>query len=172
MSSALRVRRSVAADWPALKALRLAALLDAPTAFGVSHAEALHNPDSQWLARAAGSGPGTFFMAFDGEQAIGMAAAVRAGDAHIGLIAMWVAPGWRGGDHGVARRLVDAVKDHAAGAEITLEVAPTNLRAVAFYERQGFVFEEHTERLASHPDIELRRMRHRGAGSASASGPA
>ena len=164
MSAALRVRRSVAADWPALKALRLAALLDAPTAFGVSHAEALHNPDSQWLARADGSGPATFFMAFDGAQAIGMAAAVGAADDRIGLIAMWVAPAWRGGEHGVGGRLVDAVKEHAAGADITLEVAPTNTRAVAFYQRQGFVFQEHTERLASHPDIELRRMRHQGLG--------
>lgn len=59
----VRVRPCVAADWPALKQVRLAALLDAPQAFGVSHAEALANPDSQWQARAAATGPARFFLA-------------------------------------------------------------------------------------------------------------
>lgn len=162
MNRSVIVRRTVASDWRALKALRLAALLDAPMAFGVSHAEAAANPDSQWITRAEGSGPATFFMAFDGEQPIGMAAAVRGDDEPVGLIAMWVAPAWRGSDRKVAGLLVDAVKAHAAGVPIILEVAPSNLRAVAFYERQGFAFQQHTERLASHPEIELRRMQHGG----------
>jgi hypothetical protein len=58
--TAIVIRQTVAADWPALKQLRLAALRDAPTAFGVTHAQALGNSDAQWQARADGSGPGTF----------------------------------------------------------------------------------------------------------------
>jgi hypothetical protein len=47
----------------------------------------------------------------------------------------------------------------AAGAtELLLEVAPSNARAVAFYVRQGFRFQAHVERLASHPEIEVQRM--------------
>lgn len=155
------VRPTVLEDWRTLKQLRLAALLDAPTAFGVSHAEALDNPDSQWQARAAGTGPGTFYVAFDQDRAVGMAAAVAASAGQVALIAMWVAPGWRGSDRQIASRLVDAVKGRAlaVGAdEVILEVAPANRRAVAFYQREGFRFQDHTERLASHPEIELRRM--------------
>ena len=155
------VRPTVAADWPALKQLRLAALRDAPTAFGVTHAQALGNSDAQWLARAAGSGPGTFYMAWHGQEAIGMAAAVSGDDGKVGLIAMWVAPAWRGDPRSVAARLVDAVKARAVAvgaAGLLLEVAPSNARAVAFYARQGFQFQSHVERLASHPEIEVQRM--------------
>ena len=153
------VRPTVQADWPVLKAVRLAALADAPTAFGVSHAEALANPDSQWMARAAGTGPGRFFLAFQDERANGMAARVRHDDGRASLIAMWVAPAARG--MGAADVLVDAVKARAAadGArELILEVAPDNVRAVDFYRRHGFRFQSHREALASHPHIELQRM--------------
>lgn len=168
------VRKTVAADWETLKALRLAALQDAPTAFGVSHAAALADADSRWHARAAGTGPATFFMAFDGDEAVGMVAAVGSDDGRVGLIAMWVHPAWRGsaaasahvagrdGAAGVADMLVEAVKAHAGGAAIILEVAPTNHRAVAFYARHGFGFQPHVERLASHPEIEVQRMQHGG----------
>ena len=165
------VRRTTAADWQCLKQLRLAALLDAPTAFCVSHAEAAGDDNARWQARAAGTGPATFYVAFDGEAAIGMAAAVAVDDDRIGLIAMWVAPGWRGAAARVGDRLVQAVKDHAGERDVILEVAPSNGRAVAFYERHGFRFQAHTERLASHPEIEVRRMSAAG-GSGPGSGPA
>ncbi|WP_426193386.1 GNAT family N-acetyltransferase [Massilia sp. DWR3-1-1] len=159
------VRHTAAADWALLKGLRLAALRDAPTAFGVSHAQALADPDSDWQRRAAGTGPSTFFLAFEHDEAIGMAAAVAVDDRRMGLIAMWVSPPARGrqagAGGGVADRLVDAVKARAADAgasELILEVAPSNRRAVALYARHGFVFQSHVEYLASHPHIALRRM--------------
>ena len=157
--SAVTVRPTTLQDWPLLKAVRLAALADAPTAFGVSHAEALANPDQQWMARAAGTGPGRFFLAFQRERAIGMAASVAQDNARASLIAMWVDPAARG--LGAADRLIDAVKAHAAAQgvdEVILEVAPDNTRAVDFYKRHGFAFQSYRERLASHPDIELQRM--------------
>jgi ribosomal protein S18 acetylase RimI-like enzyme len=75
------------------------------------------------------------------------------------LIAMWVAPAQRGSD--AARRLVDAVKDHArelAHARVVLDVDPDNLRAARFYRREGFVFLDEWEPLASHPAISVQRM--------------
>jgi hypothetical protein len=60
------IRPTVLEDWPVLKAVRLAALAEAPMAFGVSLAEALANPDQQWRDRAAGKGAGRFFLAFSG----------------------------------------------------------------------------------------------------------
>jgi ribosomal protein S18 acetylase RimI-like enzyme len=162
---AIVVRQTLVADWAVLKALRLAALLESPTAFGVSHAQALADPDSDWQRRAAGTGPATFFLAFAQGEAIGMAALVAVDDTRTGLIAMWVSPPARGrlpgAEGGVADRLVDAVKARAtdAGAsELVLEVAPSNSRAVALYARHGFVFQSHVEYLASHPHIALRRM--------------
>lgn len=213
------VRPTVAADWAVLKALRLTALRDAPTAFGVSHAEALKDSDGRWQARAAGDGPASFFLAWSGGEAVGMAAALCMADGRASLIAMWVSPRWRGaaaaaaavgGDGAadpnapehkkasaaarkdasavaahasqstslsgaaatppkagdatqdrVADLLIYAVKQHAramAAAELLLEVAPSNRRAVAFYQRHGFRFQPHVERLASHPDIVVQRM--------------
>ncbi|WP_290606942.1 hypothetical protein [Janthinobacterium sp.] len=78
--SRLRIRPATAADGPALKSTRLAALLDAPTAFGASHASAASFSDAHWQQRASPTPQCTFFLAFDAEQTIGLAAQVVAGD--------------------------------------------------------------------------------------------
>jgi ribosomal protein S18 acetylase RimI-like enzyme len=162
-NSAVEVRHTSVSDWCVLKALRLAALADAPTAFGVSLADAAANPDAQWMTRAAGKGPGRFYLAWQDGHAIGMAASVRSeadrAASTAGLIAMWVAPQARGS--GAASLLVETIQA-ALRAEgvgtLLLEVAPDNARAVAFYQRHGFAFQAHRERLASHPHIEVQRM--------------
>ncbi|WP_426113356.1 GNAT family N-acetyltransferase [Massilia sp. PWRC2] len=160
----ITVRPTVATDWPALRQLRLAALLESPHAFGVSHAEALASSDDAWLVRAAGSGAATFFMVFDDDQAVGMAAAVATSPGRLGLIAMWVSPHRRGAgaDGGrMADQLIAAIKAHSlkqGALELTLEVAPDNHRAVALYARHGFRFVPHVEPLASQPQIFVQRM--------------
>ncbi|MEG1325637.1 MAG: GNAT family N-acetyltransferase, partial [Janthinobacterium sp.] len=148
------IRPTTAGDWPALKATRLAALLDAPTAFGANHASAAAFSDADWQQRAVSTPQRTFFLAFDGEQAIGLAAQVVAADGVCHLIAMWVQSDYRGLD--VARKLVDAVKQCAVGhghGRLVLDVAPENTRAAAFYQKQGFVFLPEWEALESHPHI-------------------
>ena len=157
--SRLRICPATAADWPALKSTRLAALLDAPTAFGASHASAAAFSDDDWLQRAIPTPQRTFFLAFDAEQAIGLAAQVAAGDGECHLIAMWVRSDYRGRD--VAAALVDAVKQRAMDnghARLVLDVAPENTRAAAFYEKQGFVFLPEWEALDSHPHIQVQKM--------------
>ena len=129
------IRHTTGADWPALKATRLAALLDAPTAFGASHASAAAFSDADWQQRAISTPQRTFFLAFDGEQAIGLAAQVVAGNGECHLIAMWVHPEYRG-----------------------LDVALENARAAAFYQKQGFVFLPEWEPLESHPHIQVQKM--------------
>ncbi|NBV20174.1 MAG: GNAT family N-acetyltransferase, partial [Janthinobacterium sp.] len=62
------IRPTTAGDWPALKSARLAALLDAPTAFGASHASAARFSDADWQQRAIPTPQRTFFLAFDAEQ--------------------------------------------------------------------------------------------------------
>ena len=63
-----------------LKESRLAALLDAPTPCGASHASAASFSDAHWQQRASPTPQCTFFLAFDAEQTIGLAAQVVAGD--------------------------------------------------------------------------------------------
>ena len=153
------IRPTSAADWQALKATRLAALLDAPTAFGASHASAARFSGAEWQQRAVSTPQRTFFLAFDGELAIGLAAQVVAGNGECHLIAMWVHPEYRG--MAVAQGLVDAVKQRAVDnghARLVLDVAPENARAAAFYQKQGFVFLPEWEPLESHPHIQVQKM--------------
>lgn len=163
------IRSTTEADWKALKAIRLASLLDAPTAFGVSHASAAAETDAAWRERAAGRGRATFILAFrhGHDEAAGMVAYIPAPlqdteqdiERECGLIAMWVAPALRG--TGTAAALVDAVKTRACSEghdRVVLDVAPENLRAAAFYRKQGFVFLPEWEALASHPHIRVQKM--------------
>jgi ribosomal protein S18 acetylase RimI-like enzyme len=153
------IRPTSAADWPALKATRLAALLDAPTAFGTSHASAARLSDADWQQRAISTPQRTFFLAFDADHAIGLAAQVVAGSGECHLIAMWVAQQYRG--LAVAQGLVDAVKQCAVDnghPRLVLDVAPENARAAAFYRKQGFVFLPEWEPLESHPHILVQKM--------------
>ncbi|MCC7680574.1 GNAT family N-acetyltransferase [Janthinobacterium sp. FW305-128] len=155
----LLIRPTAASDWPALKATRLAALLDAPTAFGASHASAAAFSDADWQQRATSTPQRTFFLAFDGEQAIGLAAQVVAGNGECHLIAMWVQSAYRG--LAVAQGLVEAVKQCAVDnghVRLVLDVAPGNARAAAFYQKQGFVFLPEWEALESHPHIRVQKM--------------
>ncbi len=153
------IRPTTASDWPALKATRLAALLDAPTAFGASHASAARFSDADWQQRAVSTPQRTFFLAFDREHAIGLAAQVVAGNGECHLIAMWVQQPYRG--LAVAQGLVDAVKECAVDnghVRLVLDVAPENARAAAFYRKQGFVFLPEWEPLESHPHIQVQKM--------------
>lgn len=154
------IRRTTEADWPILKQIRLAALLDAPTAFGVTHASAAANTDEQWRDRAAGRGPATYLLAFNGEGApIGMVGGVLSTAQEFNLIAMWVQPAQRGS--GAAAALVEAMLAHAAAQghrRVVLDVAPENSRAAAFYKKRRFRFLPHWEALESHPHIQLQKM--------------
>jgi len=158
-ASPLTVRVCMPGDWRALKAVRLAALLDAPTAFGVTHASAAAYTDADWQQRAQSAAQRAYVLAFDGDMAVGLAAHAQASDGACHLLAMWVAPAWRGSD--AASRLVALAKQramHAGHARMVLDVAPENARAAAFYQRQGFVFTSHREPLESHPHIVLQQM--------------
>lgn len=149
------IRYTKEEDWQALKRVRLAALLDAPLAFGVRHASAAAYTDEAWRDRAAGRGKARFILAFDGAEAVGIVGHVLNDEQELELIAMWVAPSHRGTP--TAARLVDAVKAHATG-RILLDVAPTNARASTFYQKQGFTFLPQWEPLESHPHITLQKM--------------
>ena len=155
----LVIRASDPADWQDLKTTRLAALLDAPTAFGVSHASAAAYLDEDWQRRAASTPERAFLLAYVGGQPVGLAAHAVSGEGECNLLAMWVAPAFRG--MGIAAALVDAVKQRAVAGghhRLVLGVSPENQRAATFYRKQGFVFLPEWEPLDSHPEIQVQKM--------------
>lgn len=79
------------------------------------------------------------------EEVVGWCDVIRKpypGFEHSGTLGMGLLPAWRG--RGLGARLLEAVLEGAAGLGITrveLEVFETNERAIALYERNGFVHE-------------------------------
>ncbi|WP_177474917.1 MULTISPECIES: GNAT family N-acetyltransferase [unclassified Pseudomonas] len=152
------IRSTEAKDWMLLKKVRLAALLDTPTAFGVSYQTAANYSDEQWKERASSAGT-EFWLAIKEDKTVGMIGAVVSDANRYNLIGMWVEPTARGS--GVATQLVEAVKSRAIGKghdRVFLDVSPDNARASNFYLKQGFSFIDEWEPLESHPHIMVQTM--------------
>ncbi|WP_166378209.1 GNAT family N-acetyltransferase [Catellatospora methionotrophica] len=128
-------------DWPVWRELRLAALTEAPYAFGSRLADWQGDGDrpERWRARLAIPGSYNLVATLDGRPS-GMAGGVPTDDRAVAeLISMWVAPAARG--RGVADRLLAAVEAWArqGGADVLkLAVADGNDAAAALYRRHGF----------------------------------
>ncbi|WP_408899438.1 GNAT family N-acetyltransferase [Nocardioides sp. R1-1] len=129
-------------DWPLWRELRLAALAEAPDAFGETLAgwQGERDREERWRDRLSIPGGRDFVVLLEGRP-VGMASGVPGEDEDtIELISMWVSPAARG--RGVGDRLIEAVAHWAAegGARtLRLSVVETNARATALYERNGFV---------------------------------
>ncbi len=154
------VRRLRPDEWGELRALRLRALADAPEAFGATLAEAEADPDAAWQLRA-GSDDRVVIVAESGSRLVGMASGGRApvDENAAGLYSMWVEPAARGS--GVAAAIVAAVIDWAreAGYPVMgLGVTTTNARAIALYERLGFVDSGGRFPLREGSDLEIQIM--------------
>ena len=135
--------RIVSADhWQTWRSLRLAALADAPGAFGSRLQDWADAPEDRWRKRL--SIPGAInLLAYDadGNGPVGMATGVPSEDngSRAELISMWVNPAVRG--RGVATELITAVARWAASTgatTLTLSVMPDNLGARRTYESNGF----------------------------------
>ncbi|MCW2791492.1 MAG: hypothetical protein JWO76_590 [Nocardioides sp.] len=125
------------ADWETFRTVRLASLSESPAAFGSRHADWVDAPVERWQSRLT-QVPLTL-LAREATTVIGVVSGVPVGERWVELISMWVAPSARG--TGVARQLIDAVVDWAAGQDRTtfLMVRSDNVRARKSYERAGFV---------------------------------
>ena len=155
----MNIRMTQACDWPLLKQARQAALLDAPTAFGVSYHAAVENSDERWQALASPDSSPLFWLALDEHRPVGLIGAGISPSGRFNLIAMWVEPGARG--TGIASRLVETVLNHARDAryaDVYLDVSPQNTQAAQLYLKHGFVFINEWEPLASHPHIHVQTM--------------
>jgi ribosomal protein S18 acetylase RimI-like enzyme len=122
----------------------LRGLLEAPTAFGSTHAREAAFEDATWIERARGGATdrdrATFVVEREGTivgLATGLAGDPAADEAT--LVGMYVAPEVRG--RGVGDALVEAVTGWAVGrdlARLRLWVTETNAPAIALYRRHGF----------------------------------
>ena len=138
----LELRAVSADDWRTWRSVRLAALADAPGAFGSRLNDWADAPEDRWRERL--SIPGAIdLLAFDadGNAPVGMATGTPDQDngGRAELISMWVDPAVRG--QGVATALITAIARWAAGtgaAALTLSVMPDNVAARRTYERNGF----------------------------------
>ncbi|WP_144124452.1 GNAT family N-acetyltransferase [Catellatospora sichuanensis] len=142
------VRRTEPGEWRRLRALRLEALRDSPTAFGTTHADAAALADEVWRQQAeqnATSPTSAMFIAAtqDGRW-VGMAGSAPVDEVPgtACIHGVYVAPAHRGGSAGLASRLMDAAirwtRDNTDASWLTLGVHEDNQRAQAFYRRIGF----------------------------------
>lgn len=126
-------------DWAAFRAVRLAALRDAPEAFGSGLADWAAAGEQRWRQRLTDV-PCTVLAELDGRPAGVASATSPDSDGAVELISLWVAPFARGRRAGDA--LVGAVLDWAqrhGARQVVLRVHENNHHARNLYRRNGFV---------------------------------
>jgi GNAT superfamily N-acetyltransferase len=130
----MQIAIATADDWQAWRALRLAALLDAPHAFGSRYEEWVQADATRWRKRLS---HGRNWMA-SLDAPCGMVSAMPAPQV-VNLIGLWVAPTTR--RRGLADALVAVVIQWARDTGVTrveLEVKRGNHDALRAYARRGF----------------------------------
>ncbi|CAM3934951.1 GNAT family N-acetyltransferase [Kibdelosporangium persicum] len=128
------VRQASPDDWAAFRDIRLAALADAPDAFGSTLRDEVDSTEADWRRRLTTSV--VFLGSRNGEvQAIASAFPLE-GD-EVELIRIWTDPRARG--TGLAAETVGAVLEWAQGKTVTLWVGEKNPAAERFYAKLGFV---------------------------------
>ena len=155
----LQIRRASADDWAALRQIRLAALAEAPWAFGSTLEREQGFTEETWRSRAEAH---PVFLAFEGDRAVATATAFvdpeQEPDA-VQVIGMYVAPEARG--RGCARLLLDAVVDTAASScarRVLLQVTTANGHAERVYRRYGFTETGRRKPLPHSPEIDQVEM--------------
>jgi len=140
------VRRIAPDEWRRLRAIRLEALADTPTAYITTLAEAQAFSDSVWIERAAAGSTGAdqaTMIAVDGVDTVGMAVGLLRPDARPGvvpIVSVYVSPQARRA--GTGKRLMDGVEDWARSVSATMTslwVVDGNDVAWSFYGELGYV---------------------------------
>jgi RimJ/RimL family protein N-acetyltransferase len=126
-------------DVDRLRALRLAALHDAPSAFGAKYDDEIKKPVSEWQERLKNT---TWCFAVADGVDIGLLAVDRAEkdrNSDCWLSSWWISEEFRGG--GIPKLMLNWVEGLCAESnwkKIGLGVWPENLRAIAAYKKLGF----------------------------------
>lgn len=153
MSESVEIRLAQPDDWRDVRAVRLAALQDAPYAFASTYEKTLAYDEERWRNWVVGP---AMYLAYVYGVASGLAGGLPEEHSTPGtaeLIAMWVHPSVRG--RTIADSLVAAVAEWAEGrgyGRLHLWVTESNERARRFYERLGFTTTGERQVLPSNPD--------------------
>lgn len=134
----LSLRAITPDDWRAWRELRLAALREAPYAFGSTLAQWRDAGEARWRARLT-DGPLNLIALLDGKPAGIASGTAVSPPGSVELISMWVAPFARG--RGAGDALVGGVVQWARDQRaryVTLAVVPANAHAIRLYRRNGF----------------------------------
>jgi ribosomal protein S18 acetylase RimI-like enzyme len=136
-----KVEKMTVEGWERFREVRLRALLDTPDAFGRLHGEEADWEPALWHGRLADRDSDTFIAVQDRVDVGLVTVANYSGKTGAaGLFGMWAAPDARG--TGAATGLVQAgiAWAQVRGFErVLLDVADENPRAIAFYQRLGFL---------------------------------
>ena len=134
----LQLRRLSTDDWAAFAALRLAALTEAPDAFGSTLAEWRDASEQRWRNRVAVA-PLNLVASLDGSD-VGMLSGIEEVPGTVEVISVWVAPAARG--QGVGDAMLEALlawADDRDAQRVVLTVTEHNVAAQRLYGRLGFV---------------------------------
>ncbi|MFI6828878.1 GNAT family N-acetyltransferase [Kribbella sp. NPDC050241] len=135
----IELRDIGADDWKLWRDLRVAALTEAPYAFGSQLADWVDAPEERWRERLSAPGAYQVIASLDGTP-VGMVGGFpgeETGTAE--LVSMWIAPTGRG--RGVGDTLITTIAQWASGTGarvLKLSVADGNDPAHKLYLRNGF----------------------------------
>jgi GNAT superfamily N-acetyltransferase len=139
------VRPTTAADWQAIRGLRLEMIQDTPLAFAETLDEALACSDDEWRLRGSrGAGGKSVTLAAitaHGTWVGTMGAYVPDPSAGPLLVGVYVSPDWRGRGLGVTDALLAGIENRArtVAGRLTLHVHQHNTRALLAYASHGFI---------------------------------
>lgn len=140
------IRPTTEEDWIDVRALRLEMLADTPIAFGDTLEFARSADEQYWRQRGlrGTSGAGVNLAAIDaadGDRWVGTMGGYL--DRGVGpmLVGVYVSPQYRGVARGVTDALLAGIESWALelSGTLTLHVHSQNTRAIAAYERRGYV---------------------------------
>jgi len=153
------VVREVSPDeWESLRDVRLAALREAPQAFGSTYAREAPFTREQWRARINARSV-TFFAHLPEIPEPAGLAGVYVEDGIPDVVSMWVRPSARG--NGAGEALITAAADWVRARDhdaLFLWVTESNAPARALYERCGFAPTGEKQPLPSDPELTEIRM--------------
>jgi GNAT superfamily N-acetyltransferase len=147
----VEVIRLTGDDWCLLRDVRLAALADAPYAYGSNLAREQAFDEAEWRRRA---GEGRWVVAVDDGEPAGMVGIYAPARDTPMVVGMWVNPGHRG--RGIGDQLLAEVIRWAADnrwSDLVLRVADGNDAARGLFLRHGFTPTGCREPLESDPTV-------------------
>ena len=159
MEAMVVVREVIPDDWQALRDVRLAALREAPSAFGSTYAREASFTEQQWRGRINDRSVTFFAYLPENPEPAGLAG-VYVADGVANVVSMWVRPSARG--NGVGEALIGATADWAKARDhdsIVLWVTESNTPARKLYDRCGFAPTGERQPLPSDPTLPEVRMR-------------